>query len=40
LVDTIMIDAWVLYRKVSAETGASAINLQALRIDFAKVCAS
>ena len=35
-----MINAWVLYRQVSAKTGASVMNLQALRIDFAKACAS
>jgi len=29
----------VLYRQVSAKTGASVMNLQALRIDFAKACA-
>jgi hypothetical protein len=36
LVDTIRINAGVLYRYVSAKAGASAINLNALRIEFAK----
>jgi len=40
LVDIIVINAWVLYRQVSAKTGVSVMNLQALRIYFVKACAS
>jgi len=40
MVDTIMMNTWVLYRKISAKAGASIMNLQALIIDFAKACAS
>jgi len=35
-----MINAWVLYWQVSTKTRASVMNLQALRIYFAKACAS
>jgi len=35
-----VINGWVLYRQVSAKTGAGVMNLEALRIDFAKACAS
>jgi len=35
LVDTIVINVWVLYWQVCAEKGASAMNLKAFRIDFA-----
>jgi len=40
LVDIIVINAWVLYRQASTKTGASVMNLQALRIDFDKACAT
>ena len=40
LADIIAINVCVLYRQASAKTRASVINLQALRIDFAKACAS
>jgi len=40
LVDTIVINGWVLYWQVSAKTGASVMNVQALRIYFAKACPS
>jgi len=40
LADIIAINVCVLYRQASAKTRASVMNLQALRIDFAKACAS
>jgi hypothetical protein len=36
LVDTTVINVWVLYRHVCAKKGASAMNPKAFRIDFAK----
>jgi len=36
LVDTIVINAWVLYRQVCSKKGASGIILKAFRTDFAK----
>ena len=35
LVDTTVMNVWVLYWQVCAEKGASAMNLKAFRIDFA-----
>jgi hypothetical protein len=36
LVDTTLINAWVMYRQLCAKKEASALNLKGFRIDFAK----